>query len=115
MWGNSFNNAEAASQIRSRADASAGLVSLTIGFVLQAGGYIAGATIDTGVVRALCAVAVMIVARCRSLARLGRRSCSETSSGASTAFALSTAIPMMQVSCRHAIQPWFSPKTGRCA
>jgi hypothetical protein len=65
MWANSFNNAEAASQIRSRADASAGLVSLTIGFVLQAGGYvvlIAGAKIDTGVVRALCAVAVMIVA-----------------------------------------------------
>jgi hypothetical protein len=65
MWGNSFNNAEAASQLRSRADASAGLISLAIGFLLQAGGYVAligGAKIDTGAVRALWAVGLMIAA-----------------------------------------------------
>lgn len=74
MWGSSFNDAEAVSQIRSRADASAGLVSLAIGFLLQAGGYVAligGATIDTGAVRAVWAVGLMLVAA--ALAYLGLR------------------------------------------
>jgi hypothetical protein len=52
-------------QLRSRADAFVGLISLAIGFVLQAGGYvalIAGATIDTGATRAVLAVGLMLVA-----------------------------------------------------
>jgi hypothetical protein len=63
--GSRFNAAEAVSQIQSRADASAGLVSLAIGFLLQAGGYVAlvaGAKVDTGLVRGVLAVVLALAA-----------------------------------------------------
>ncbi len=64
-WDSSFNDAEAVAQIESRADALLGLLSVAVGFSLQAGGYlalIAGATIDTGLVRALGAAVLMVLA-----------------------------------------------------
>jgi hypothetical protein len=59
----SFNAAEAVSQVRSRADAQVGLVSLMIGFLLQAGGYvalIAGVKVKTGGERAALAVGLAL-------------------------------------------------------
>jgi hypothetical protein len=61
----SFNAAEAVSQVRSRADAQVGLVSLATGFVLQAGGYVAfigGVPVRTGGGRAALAVVAAFVA-----------------------------------------------------
>ncbi len=63
LFGRGFNAPEAVSHIRSRADAVAGLLSLAIGFLLQAGGYvtlIAGATVDTGAIRALAATGLAL-------------------------------------------------------
>jgi hypothetical protein len=60
-----INASEALAQIESRADAISGLTSLGIGFMLQAGGYvalIAGAKLHTGGTRALLAVVLMLVA-----------------------------------------------------
>ena len=63
--GSGFNAPEAVAQIESRADAFAGLISLAIGFLLQAGGYvvlIAGAKIDKGLGRAAFAVLLAVLA-----------------------------------------------------
>jgi hypothetical protein len=63
LFGQGLNASEAASQIRSRADAFVGLLSLAVGFLLQAGGYvalIAGATVHTGATRAALAVGLAL-------------------------------------------------------
>lgn len=62
-WG--WNPADTIGQIQAGADGRVGLVSLGVGFVLQAGGYvalIAGASVQTGVVRALLAIGIAAVA-----------------------------------------------------
>jgi hypothetical protein len=62
-WG--WNSAEVIGQIRAGADARVGLASLAIGFVLQAGGYvalIAGAAVSTGGPQAVLSVALAVVA-----------------------------------------------------
>lgn len=59
----SFNAAEAVSQVRSRADAQIGLASLMLGFLLQAGGYVAvigGVKVKTGGERAALAVGLAL-------------------------------------------------------
>jgi hypothetical protein len=64
-WGHGFNAPEAVTHIRSRADAQAGLISLGIGFSLQWSGYIAiiaGATVDTGLGRAVLSLALSVLA-----------------------------------------------------
>jgi hypothetical protein len=61
-WG--YNAAETISQVKAGADARVGLTSLGIGFMLQAGGYvalIAGARVDTGAWRAIASVALSLV------------------------------------------------------
>jgi hypothetical protein len=63
-WGKGFNAAEAVSQIKSGVDGRLGLASLALGFLLQAGGYVAlmaGANVDTGTERAVLAVVLMTV------------------------------------------------------
>jgi hypothetical protein len=65
LFGQGLNAPEAASQIRSNADAFVGLLSLATGFLLQAGGYvalIAGATVHTGGARAALAVGLAVMA-----------------------------------------------------
>ena len=61
-WG--WNSAETIGEIRAGADARIGLLSLAVGFILQAGGYvalIAGASVRTGGLRAGLAVALAFV------------------------------------------------------
>jgi hypothetical protein len=63
--GSGFNAPEAMAQIEARADAVAGLTSLGVGFLLQAGGYVAlvaGAHVETGIGRAALSVVLMLVA-----------------------------------------------------
>jgi hypothetical protein len=58
-----WNSADVIGQIRAGADGRIGLGSLAIGFLLQAGGYvalIAGATLKTGGVRAVAAVVLAL-------------------------------------------------------
>jgi hypothetical protein len=65
LWGAGFNASEAISQIKSGVDGRLGLVSLALGFLLQAGGYVAllaGASLETGGGRAVLAVVWMAVA-----------------------------------------------------
>jgi hypothetical protein len=62
MWGS--NPAVAIGQILARADATVGLASLGVGFVLQAGGYvilIGGATVEKGSTRAVVSVVLAVL------------------------------------------------------
>lgn len=62
-WG--WNSADMIGQIQAGADGRVGLVSLAVGFILQAGGYvalIAGASVQTGGLRAGLSVALAVLA-----------------------------------------------------
>jgi hypothetical protein len=62
-WG--WNSADMIAQIQAGADGRVGLVSLAVGFLLQAGGYvalIAGASVQTGLATAGVAVVLAVLA-----------------------------------------------------